>query len=365
MRKFYFTIMLLVISYLGQAQIVNIPDPYFKSALVNDLVVDTTGDNFVDSNVDTNNDGEIQVSEAEAVFNLDIHGKSITSLEGLQSFTNLQDLDCSHNDLININQIQNLINLVVLYCNSSLSTPSSINVSQLVNLEVLGCYNNFIESLDVTNNPNLKVLACYNLGLTSLDVTQNPLLEYLNCHENNISSLDLSQNPNLYSLFCIENNLFSLDLSQNPNLISLYCRSNYLTSLNIKNGNNAILETMRARFNGNLYCIQVDDENFANNAPGWSIDPHTYYSENCELGVNDLSELKVSLYPNPTTGFIQVENLSSFSSSELLVRIYSLQGILIEETQNSLIDVSYLSSGIYFAHFFIDGKTLIKKFIKT
>lgn len=48
----------------GNAQIVTIPDANFKNALVNTICTDTDGDGVLDGDVDTNDDGEIQVSEA-------------------------------------------------------------------------------------------------------------------------------------------------------------------------------------------------------------------------------------------------------------------------------------------------------------
>ena len=78
MRQFYTLLFFLTCTFLN-AQIVNIPDPNFKNALI-------------DEGVDTNNDGEIQVSEAEAVLNLNVNDRNISSLEGIQSFINLEEL---------------------------------------------------------------------------------------------------------------------------------------------------------------------------------------------------------------------------------------------------------------------------------
>ncbi|MFT7285710.1 MAG: hypothetical protein ACI90Q_002513, partial [Nonlabens sp.] len=62
---------LLISLFVGKAQNVNIPDFGFKSLLIGFEVVDTDGDGLVDSNVDTNNDGEVSVTEAQSVTNLD------------------------------------------------------------------------------------------------------------------------------------------------------------------------------------------------------------------------------------------------------------------------------------------------------
>ncbi len=56
--------LLLFFTVSSHAQIVNIPDANFKNALVNTNCVDIDGDGIGDIDADTNNDGEIQVSEA-------------------------------------------------------------------------------------------------------------------------------------------------------------------------------------------------------------------------------------------------------------------------------------------------------------
>lgn len=66
MKNIYTFLFLLSCTFLN-AQIVNIPDANFKNALI-------------DEGVDTNNDGEIQVSEAEVVLNLNVSFKDILSM---------------------------------------------------------------------------------------------------------------------------------------------------------------------------------------------------------------------------------------------------------------------------------------------
>lgn len=140
--RFSFLIFLIVCGIGAQAQIVNIPDANFKNALVNEIVADTDGDGAIDGPVDTNGDGEIQVTEAEAVFRLKVDDFNIASLQGIQSFTNLRELECSNNN---------------------------------------------ISSLDLSQSPNLKILSCIINQLTSLDVSQNPKLELFGFAESNLT----------------------------------------------------------------------------------------------------------------------------------------------------------------------------------
>ncbi len=73
-------------SLLARAQIVNIPDPNLKFILITYPIADL-GNGFNEI-ADTNGDGEIQISEAEAVIGLQLVEQYIEDLEGLQYFIN-------------------------------------------------------------------------------------------------------------------------------------------------------------------------------------------------------------------------------------------------------------------------------------
>jgi len=341
--KTYYILLLLLISSISQAQIVNIPDANFKNALVNELVVDTDANGWPDSVADFNGDGEIQLTEAESIFWLKVRGFDIVSMEGIQSFTSLEYLDCANNTISTIDLTQN-INLTRLHCN----------------------YNN-LEALDVSYNTNLQRLYCGNNNLTAIDITQNTVLAELSCWNNNISTLELSQNPDLYFFDCGDNNITSLDLSVNSNLDGIFCYDNPLVDLNIKNGNNANISQLHV-YGTPFLCIQVDDVNYANNKVcdmtddwGWCKDFNDVYSEDCEnLSIDESLQLEFSLFPNPTQNTLFIESQLPIET----VKIYNLQGQLIKEVSSNNIDVSQLSSGLYFAQVTVNGKIETKKFIK-
>lgn len=392
MNNFYF-IFFLLISVISQAQIVDIPDASFKHALlVND--------------VDTNNDGEIQVSEAEATTDLYISNFNIDSLEGIQSFTNLVLLDCDSNNLSSLDLSQNL-NLEFLLCSNNVLTSldftqnpnlehlqcsynqlTNIDVTQNPNFNFLDCGYNQLTSLDVTHNPNLIHLTirensilnldvtqnsnlewffCSQNELTNLNVTQNQNLEYLNFSNNLLTNIDVSQNPNLRTLQCYENQLTNIDVSQNSNLEVLACGANSLTYLNIRNGNNFNMIKMIALFNSNLNCILVDDETATypdcnmGDLTGWCKDDWASYSEDCDLGSEDFSPINITLYPNPAQNVLNIESQKSF----YVINIYSIEGVLVKETTNPSINVSNLPTGLYFAQILSEGKKVTKKFIKS
>lgn len=130
MKRNLLIILLLIASGFAQAQIIDIPDVNFKNALLapTDVVHDIDGNDIV---LDANNDGEIQVSETTSVEWLSISNFNITSLEGIEYFTNLKRLDCADNSI------------------------TMIDLTALVNLEFINCTACPITELDFSASPNL------------------------------------------------------------------------------------------------------------------------------------------------------------------------------------------------------------------
>ena len=251
MRKYYFLVLGLLVFSGVQAQIVNIPDANFKSKL---LAASTNNVTAYYIKIDTNNNGEIEVSEALKVTELRLWDANITSLEGISSFSNLTYLNCSRNNLnsldltslINLkgldcsdnqftllNQIKGIENLNEFVCTGNKFT--SLDVTGLINLELLYCYANQLTSLDVTGLTKLNTLFCSSNQLTALNVTGMENLSNIDCSDNQLTSLDVSSLLNIRFLRCSQNKITSLDISNKINLEVLYCNDNNLTSLFIKN----------------------------------------------------------------------------------------------------------------------------------
>jgi hypothetical protein len=369
MVKNYIVTLSFFMSLSLTAQIVNIPDANFKDALVNTNCVDNDGIPGGDIDADLNNDGEIQLSEAEAVINgLYVNGRNIGSLEGIESFSNLINLHCESNVLSELDLSQNPI-LEALHCGGG-NLFSSLDVSGITNLRFLDCSYNSLSSLLMNNNSNLEVIYCDSNNLTQIDLSGTPNLIYLACQLNQLTTLDVSDVPNLDGLTCQLNQLTSLDISNNPVLYRLSCRDNNLVNLNVSNGNNINFSSMWAFGNPNLMCIEVDDVTYSNaqscdqsGGTGWCIDPTAAYNEDCILSTNTIAEPHtITIFPNPT------KNRLSIESKELeidRIRLFSSEGILIKEYISGVeIDVTFLSRGLYFIEFSYEEKTQVKKIIK-
>ncbi|MFZ4725321.1 MAG: T9SS type A sorting domain-containing protein [Paludibacter sp.] len=248
--------------------IVNIPDANFKTALLANVTINT------------NNDGEIQCSEATAYTGtINVDAKGIADLSGIESFTNITNLICSNNSLTSLN-VSGLTSLNELACN--INQLANLNLSSNTALTKLNCSSNALTSLNVSGLTLLVDLYCFNNQLTNLNVLSNASIGVLECDQNLLTSLDVTGLTSLYYLTCYNNQLTTLDFSSNTLLSGLYCNDNLLTSLNLKNGNNTILPgwDFDATNNPSLSCIQVD--NAAYSTTNWTqIDAGASFSTNC------------------------------------------------------------------------------------
>ncbi len=260
----------------------NFPDKVFRESYV--------------STYDTNKDDVLSDAEIAAVKEINCGNKGIESLKGIEYFTALEELDCSENELSEIDLSKNVA-LKVLDCGDNeltsldvsknaaledLACPrnqiasldlsfnaelldlytdgnllGSLDLSHNLKLEWLACGNNQLKELDVTALTKLEGLFCDDNELTSLDVTKNEALELLGCDGNQLTSLDVSKNTALEDLACSNNLLTELNLDNNEELTFLDCGGNQLTSLNLDN--NAYLYDCDS--DGNAYVIGVDEEN--------------------------------------------------------------------------------------------------------
>ena len=327
-------VLCLTTAFNIKAQTTAIPDSNFEQALIN-LGYDTVPIN-----------GSVLTSNISGVTYLDVFNKNISDLTGIEDFTAL----------------------TYLYCGGNLLT--SLDVTQNTALTYLYCGGNLLTSLDVTQNTALTSLGSTGNLLTSLDVTQNTALTDLYCGGNQLTSIDVTQNTALTYLYCAENQLTSLDVTQNTALTGLYCEGNQLMCLNMKNGNNSNFIQINITNNPNLNCIEVDDVAYSN--ANWSsfIDAQTSFSTSCPnpcavgIGENNLSSL--SLYPNPTAGFITIDLEETKSNINLSLTNAIGQVILTESYKsNNYINLEIdAPKGLYFLRLETDGEVITKKIIK-
>ena len=163
MKKLYFVLIGLLVFGGVEAQIVNIPDPILKAKLLSanssngvastqTPVYDATGNYWYVTpynSIDSNSDGEIQVSEAQTIKWLALSNLGISNATGIEAFTNLEYLSLSSNLLDSFN-VTNLTHL--RYLNVGHNTLSTLDVTTFSNLCHLWCYDNQLQSLFIKNN---------------------------------------------------------------------------------------------------------------------------------------------------------------------------------------------------------------------
>lgn len=186
----------------------NFPDFNFRDAICRQLSLDD-GDTIPDN----------VLSSLEE---LQLRDLGIRSLDGIELFPKLRQIDCSGNLL------------------------EVLDVSKNVSLQVLECARNQLLCLDLTHNSLLEALGCSRNKLKSINVSMNPKLQHLLCNGNPIELIDVSHNPELRELGVVDCKLVVLDVTNNPLLENLYCAGNKLKELDLRSN---------MKMN-NLYCKQ-------------------------------------------------------------------------------------------------------------
>ena len=121
----------------------NFPDAFFRSVVSG-------------KEIDLNQDGYLSDAEL-AITSLDVTGKNIKDLKGIEFFTALTQLWCSANELTSLDVSKNTA-LTLLYCN--VNNLTSLDVSNNTALITLNCADNYLVSLDVSKNLALTELYC-------------------------------------------------------------------------------------------------------------------------------------------------------------------------------------------------------------
>ncbi|HEX9979060.1 MAG TPA: T9SS type A sorting domain-containing protein [Flavobacterium sp.] len=297
-------------------QIINIPDPAFKLALTTTICSDFDGDIVVDGDVDTNDDGEIQLSEALAVTSLAVPGQNISDATGLNYFINLMVLDISTN---------------------SLST------------------------LDITNLTHLTTLHCNNNQLTSLNFQNHETLYYVNCQYNLFTHLDLC-GSGIISFWCGDNPLLTYVSVKNGINSPAWRHSQmippplpYLMFWNLPNLTTVCYDP------GELAAVQYG----LSDGIEEDVTLVTDCTQNCELGNADFGQEDVSIFPNPATSSFSIYGIQNIDN----IMIFNTHGQTVGKYKNTggqdAINISALAAGVYFVEISTAGSKTIKRLIKS
>ncbi len=89
---------------------------------------------------------------------------------------------------------------------------------------------------------------------------------------------------------------------------------------------------------------------------------HNFYYGN--LNLNENSEQKVKLYPNPTKSIIYLQNDNNAIIDKIMITDLAGKVVLTQTTTTNQVDIASLASGIYLLKAFSGTSKLVSKFIK-
>lgn len=273
-------VLILVIALMGTigpllAQNTVIPDANFEQALI-DLNIDSDG--MIN--------GLVLTSDIDTIAELSVFNRDIADLTGIQSFSSLEQFNCSGNrlstidlsgntNLINLNASSNQLTVLDIGINTSLvvlnlqdNQLQSLNITSNTALEEVNFTNNQIINIDLTANSAITSLKCASNRLASLDVSGMPQLEELICSTNQLNAINVSNNVGLKNLLCASNNLTGIDVAANTSLLFLDCSDNQISMLDVTTNRELQQLTTSANQLSNLDVSQNDSLTllaFANN----------------------------------------------------------------------------------------------------
>ena len=185
---------------VSSLSLVTIPDANLRAALQS-LGLISIFDNLL---------GSVSITAAGlSATSIDISGKGIVDLTGLDKFPALVSLTAGNNNLV------------------------SVDLSKLTLLTNLDLSGNQLSNLNLAANTALLSLNLASNNLQTLDLSANTLLTSLNVSGNQLTGLNLAANLALLSLDVSSNALTTLDLHNNILLTSLKVYGNPLVTLNI------------------------------------------------------------------------------------------------------------------------------------
>lgn len=327
---------------------------------------------------DEDEDGEINVLEAENVQNVNCSKKNIADLSGLEKCPNLKYLNCNGNyiseiilpDLKNLETIvaygnpvekidvrndESLITLNLQDASTNALSGTAINIQGYDQAETLFldfsgtvytslavenspvltscdvsknvqltklylCGNSLVKDVDVSSLSALTTLHVWGCALESLDVDANVNLESLMCYNNKLSTLNLDNNTALKTLNASDNNLTSLRLQNNVALTDVSVENNQLQSLNVRR------------------CVQLASLNIGNNkdiialALGYNTMLET-------LKANDTGLTDIDLSENVKLQYLDISGCSDLSVINLSTNVM-LQHLAISSTPIFALDVT-------------------------
>ncbi len=266
------------------------------------------------SSFDLNGDGQIQQNEALEITNINCAGLGITTMEGIEEMPNLSILDCSNNNITNLD-LSNNTKLVELKAFDN-KLLSSINVLNCSNLQYFGAWNCAIESVDVNDCTQLNSLCISSNPLSTIDISNNPNLETLQVAVTKIADLNLNGHSGIKSLwaFGMISSPVRVDVSNCTSINDVNVTANQSLTISVDNC-------------PSLAVLNCDNSTLTTSGVDVSTCPELYSLNLCRTGISELD-----IQNNLKLNWLGVEsnNLTSLNCNGLsnLASIYAASGTI-------------------------------------
>ena len=214
---------------------------------------------FVLEKIDIDDNNVLTSDEVQATTIISLYKKDISSLKGIEYFTEVDFLQCNFSNLKSLDLSKNT-KMRTLYIGDN-PNLTSLNISKCKDLATLDCPNCGLTEMELSNNLNLQNLDCggnkiktlhldlprlrevsvNGNGLESLTFSERTdNVKNLECQDNKLTSLSLGE-WELNTLDCSNNQLSSLDVSSYPNLYKLSYKGNNFSKLDISSNMSLVM----------------------------------------------------------------------------------------------------------------------------
>lgn len=268
-------------------------------------------------------DGVLTAEELANIREINVSSKGIKSLKGIEVFTSLEVLNCSNNELTELDMTNN-IELTKLYCSNNVINELSLKHNP--KLIHLNCSFNRLSSLDVSSNTKLITLYAEMNYLTQLNLKGCTELVVLSSPNNLLTGLDLSTNTKLKLVDLFDNRLEHIDVSMLSNLEFMNLSDNQLTALDMSHNLNLVEGGFTASNNDiremhlpNLPSLTVYLKNYEEQNPLTGYDRMEWYldSSYSQKVEGDLQATGQTLYGKRVANDYTIRFLSNYGSGSM------------------------------------------------
>lgn len=203
------------------------PDLYFREYIKQIYDIDGNGKL---SDAERNSVKEINIGE-DSDYQCEYEFYEADTIKGIEFFTNIENLDCSGN---NLDKLDISKNKKLTYLNCSSNQLEKLNIKNNKKLKELNCEYNYIYKIDLKKNKELTKIDIGHNKLSKISLLKNKKIIYLDLSGNKLKNINVNKLKKLETLYCTDNKLTKLNVAKNKKLLCVRCDRNKIRTLNLK-----------------------------------------------------------------------------------------------------------------------------------